>query len=185
MFACIFRIMNRSLIKCTIEQSSELAQLAEKTFRESFEAMNDPIDFQDYIMKAFNLEQIRKELAMKDSEFHLLYQDGQLVGYYKINIYRAQTDIRDDDGMELERIYVLSDFQGNGHGRYMIEAAKKHAQRQHKTYLWLGVWKENKDAVRFYQENGFTIFGEHPYYIGKDKQMDWLMRYDLITLPKN
>lgn len=177
--------MNRSLVKCTPEQSSELAQLAEKTFRESFEAMNDPIDFRDYIQKAFNLEQIRKELATNDSEFHLLYQNGQLVGYYKINIDEAQTDIKDKCGMELERIYVLSGFQGNGHGRYMIEAAKEQALRQHKSYLWLGVWKKNKDAVRFYQENGFKVFGEHPYYIGNDRQMDWLMRYDLITLPKN
>ena len=177
--------MNRNLIKCTLEHSSELAKLAEKTFRESFEAMNDPIDFQNYILKAFNLEQIRSELTTNDSEFHLLYQDKVLVGYFKINIYQAQTDIKDNEGMELERIYVLSDFQGNGHGRYMIEAAKEHAQRQHKNYLWLGVWKENKSAVRFYQENGFRIFGEHPYYIGNDKQIDWLMRYDLITLPKN
>ena len=177
--------MNRSLIKCTLEHSSELAKLAEKTFRESFEAMNDPIDFQNYILKAFNLEQIRSELTTNDSEFHLLYQDKVLVGYFKINIYQAQTDIKDNEGMELERIYVLSDFQGNGHGRYMIKAAKEHAHRQHKNYLWLGVWKENKSAVRFYQENGFRIFGEHPYYIGNDKQIDWLMRYDLITLPKN
>ena len=147
--------------------------------------MNDPIDFQNYILKAFNLEQIRSELTTNDSEFHLLYQDKVLVGYFKINIYQAQTDIKDNEGMELERIYVLSDFQGNGHGRYMIEAAKEHAKRQHKNYLWLGVWKENKSAVRFYQENGFRIFGEHPYYIGNDKQIDWLMRYDLITLPKN
>ena len=120
---------------------------------------------------------------MDNSEFHLLYQDGLLVGYFKINIHQAQTDIKDSDGMELERIYVLSEFQGNGHGRYMIQAAKEHARCKHKSYLWLGVWKKNKDAVRFYQENGFRIFGEHPYYIGNDRQMDWLMRYDLVTLP--
>ena len=177
--------MKRSLTKCTLDQSRVLAQLAEKTFRESFEAMNDPVDFEDYIQKAFNLKRIRKELSTDDSDFHLLYQEGLLAGYFKTNIYQAQTDIKDAEGMELERIYVLSEFQGNGHGRYMIEAAKEQARRLHKTYLWLGVWKENKDAVRFYQANGFRIFGEHPYYIGNDRQMDWLMRYDLITLPKN
>ena len=177
--------MKRSLSKCTLGQASLLAQLAEKTFRESFEEMNDPEHFEDYIQKAFNLEQVRRELSAKDSEFHLLYQDEHLVGYYKTNVHQAQTDIKETDGMELERIYVLSEFQGNGHGRYMIEHAKKHAQAQNKAYLWLGVWKKNKDAVRFYQDNGFSIFGEHPYYIGSDRQMDWLMLYDLITLLKN
>jgi ribosomal protein S18 acetylase RimI-like enzyme len=175
--------MNRSLTKCTLGQCEELALLAEKTFRESFQAMNDPDDFEDYIQKAFKPEQIRKELWTDDSDFYLLYQDGLLAGYFKTNICQAQTDIRDAEGMELERIYVLSEFQGNGLGRYMIEAAKEQALLLHKTYLWLGVWKENKDAVRFYQDNGFRIFGEHPYYIGNDRQMDWLMRYDLITFP--
>ena len=183
MFACIFEGMNRRLTKCSLEHSLQLAKLAEKTFRESFEVMNDPVEFQDYIDKAFNLKQIKSELSTDHSEFYFLYQDKHLVGFFKTNIYKAQTDIKDDKGMELERIYVLSEFQGNGHGRYMIEAAKEHAKLKQKYYLWLGVWKENKDAIRFYRENGFRIFGEHPYYIGNDRQMDWLMRYDLITLP--
>ena len=185
MFARIFMGMERSLIKCKLHQSSELAQLAEKTFREAFEALNDPEDFQYYITQAFDEDQIRKELSSEESEFHLLYQDNLLAGYYKTNVLQAQTEIKDSEGMELERIYVLSEYQGMGHGRFMLQAAKEKARSQAKTYLWLGVWKENTDAVRFYQENGFQIFGEHPYYIGKDRQMDWLMRFDLVNLPSN
>lgn len=185
LFARIFMGMERKLLTCSLQQASELAVLAEKTFREAFEAMNDPVDFQHYINQAFNEEQIRKELSTKASEFHLLYQDTFPAGYFKTNVSQAQTDIRDSEGMELERIYVLSEYQGNGHGRYMLQAAKEQARNQDKTYLWLGVWKENTEAVRFYRENGFEIFGEHPYYIGKDRQMDWLMRCDLVNLPGN
>jgi ribosomal protein S18 acetylase RimI-like enzyme len=51
-----------------------------------------------------------------------------------------------------------------------------------KDFVWLGVWEHNTAAIKFYQRHGFTKFGEHPYYVGNDKQMDWLMRIDLGNL---
>jgi len=56
---------------------------------------------------------------------------------------------------------------------------KQLALKTGKSFLWLGVWEKNIRAISFYKEHGFVKFGKHPYYIGKDKQMDWLMRYEL------
>ncbi len=207
--------MGRRIIQCSEEQLEELVQIAEKTFRDAFEAFNNPQDFQDYAEKAFHSNQILRELRQAGSSFYFLYDQGELVGYFKTNEYQAQTDIQDPEALELERIYVLPEHQGKGvryvprlqpgdqspigdlddqdryqshrqqHSQYMLNAVKKQALEMGKRYLWLGVWKENRDAVRFYESFGYRIFGEHPYYVGQDRQMDWLMRLDLITLPKN
>ena len=175
--------MGRQIVKCRDTHLNDLLIIAEQTFRDAFESMNNPEDFQQYIQTAFNKEQLRKELRTAGSSFYFLYVDHTLAGYFKTNEYEAQTDIKAPHAMELERIYVLPAYQGKGHGQFMLEWVKSRARSLGKQYLWLGVWKKNTDAVRFYESTGFSIFGEHPYYIGKDRQMDWLMRLDLITLP--
>jgi ribosomal protein S18 acetylase RimI-like enzyme len=76
---------------------------------------------------------------------------------------------------------VLEQFQGEQIGTKMLFKAIEIAFDKNKKHLWLGVWEKNTDAIRFYQKHGFLKFNTHPYYIGKDKQTDWLMRFDLST----
>ncbi len=38
----------------------------------------------------------------------------------------------------------------------------------------------NPDAIRLYERHHFKKFSKHPYYVGRDKQMDWLMKLDLV-----
>ena len=102
-----------------------------------------------------------------------------MVGYLKINFGTAQSDIEDDSALELERIYVSKEFQGRQIGSQTLTKVLELAKNQNKQYVWLGVWEQNQGAIRFYERYGFIKFGEHPYYIGSDKQTDWLMRYDL------
>lgn len=61
----------------------------------------------------------------------------------------------------------------------MLNEVKKIASHKQKTFLWLGVWEKNDRAIEFYQNHGFSKFGTHPYYIGEDKQTDWLMRFEM------
>ena len=79
---------------------------------------------------------------------------------------------------------MLEEFQGKKIGKQILLEALKLANQRGKEYIWLGVWQKNIDAIRFYEKHGFYTFDTHPYYIGKDKQTDWLMRYDLANFPK-
>ena len=47
-------------------------------------------------------------------------------------------------------------------------------------FLWLGVWEKNLSAIRFYEKNGFTAFGEHIFMLGTDPQRDVLMKYSSL-----
>ena len=102
-----------------------------------------------------------------------------MAGYLKLNEAPAQTDVRDAQSLEIERIYVSKDFQGEGLGRYLLEKATSIAMRREKKYIWLGVWEKNEKALRFYKRNGFCPIGAHVFMIGDDEQTDYLMRKDL------
>lgn len=165
--------------KCTIKDLDTLLKLSRKTFVDAFEAVNNPEDFWDYINKAFSRETIAAQLNDERSHFYFCLLKNTPVGYFKLNEAGAQTDINDPDSMELERIYVLENHQGKQLGKRFLEAIVAFAREKKTEYIWLGVWEENEDAIRFYERYGFTKFGKHNYVVGTDVQTDWLMRKEL------
>ena len=169
-------------IQCEVGQLDRLVEISKTTFIAAFQDQNDPTDFNSYIVRAFSRERLHAELLDTNTEFYLVYVEKALAAYFKLNSHDAQTDIKQKESMELERIYVLEDFQGQQLGKQLLQLVKRLAKAQGKTFLWLGVWEKNGRAIQFYQRHGFYKFGTHPYFIGTDEQTDWLMRYDLSTL---
>ena len=167
------------LRKCTSFDLEVLLWISKETFVDTFEKDNDPNDFQQYVESAFTKKKIEEELQNQDSDFYFIYVEQELAGYFKLNRAKAQTDVNDAKSIELERIYVLKAYQGKQIGRWMLEKAIEISKKQNGIqYLWLGVWERNTKAIRFYERNGFSKFDQHSFYIGKDEQIDWLMRLD-------
>ncbi|MDO1513004.1 GNAT family N-acetyltransferase [Maribacter confluentis] len=167
---------------CTLTDLKSLKEISEQTFIAAFEKDNNPQDFKNYISSAFALEKIKEELLDENSFFYFARIKDNIVGYFKLNINSAQTDIKKADYIELERIYVLPQYQGKGLGKKILNFIKRLPLVKHKERLWLGVWENNTKAINFYQNNGFVKFGTHPYLIGSDQQTDWLMGFKLSTL---
>ncbi|SDQ15791.1 GNAT family N-acetyltransferase [Flagellimonas zhangzhouensis] len=170
--------------KCTISDLEILTKVSKETFIDAFEKDNNPVDFQNYIQQAFSIKKITTELKNPNSHFYFVFDDNTLVGYFKLNTESAQTDVHDPTALEIERIYVLKEHQGKKIGAWMLQEIISLAHKMEKTFIWLGVWEHNTNAIRFYQRHGFQKFDEHPYFIGDDKQTDWLLRIRLKDFPQ-
>jgi ribosomal protein S18 acetylase RimI-like enzyme len=173
------------LQRCTIADLDQLREVSVKTFRDAFEKQNNPEDFQLYLQKAFNTDQLKGELLNPETIFYWAFAGNERVGYCKINEGSAQSELQDPDALELERIYVFKGYQGKGYGRSALNQILQLGREKAKNYLWLGVWEHNHRAIRFYKEYGFTTFDKHPYYIGSDRQMDWMMKIELNRASNN
>ena len=171
--------MDISLKPCGLADLDELRALSIRTYYEIFAALNTPEDMEEYLNRAFDREKLRRELEDKNSMFFFLRSGDKLTGYLKVNEAPSQTDVNDADSLEIERIYVSSEFQGEGLGRYLMEQAIAIAVERKKKYVWLGVWEKNKKAIRFYKKNGFYEIGTHTFVMGDDVQTDYIMRKDL------
>ena len=171
--------MSIALRKCTIRDFDVLRELSIKTYYETFAHLNTPEDMAAYLEDAFNVDKLMAELKDNNSEFYFLYYNEKLAGYLKLNEAPSQTDINDKSALEIERIYVSSEFQGEGLGRYLMEQAISMAAERNKKYAWLGVWEKNEKAIRFYKKNGFYEIGTHTFVMGEDVQNDYVMRKDL------
>lgn len=132
-----------------------------------------------YLGQAFNKNKLKKEIFDKYSFFYFLYKDDSLAGYLKINEYDSQSDIKDTNSMEIERIYIVKEFQGKGLGSILIEKAEDEAIKKKKNFLWLGVWGKNPRAIKFYESKGFYKIGTHSFILGDEEQRDYIMRKEL------
>lgn len=155
---------------------SELRPLAIQTFTESFAAYNTASDMQAYLNQAFSSSTLREELGAPRSYWFLAYLKGQPVAYLKLNEASAPLPHPTPYGLEVERIYVLQEAQGQGVGQALFDKALHMAQKLGLRELWLGVWEHNEGAIRFYQRNGCLQFGRKPFQLGLDLQTDFLMK---------
>ena len=164
---------------CHPKDLTLLRQISLETYVETFEAVNTPANMQSYLQQAFNTQRLSDELAEPHSQFFLAYKHDQVTGYFKINNGSAQTEFNDPNALELERIYVLRRYQGQGLGQQLLNAVINIANEQQKQWLFLGVWEHNQKALAFYQRNGFYRIGQHIFNMGDDPQTDYLLRKDL------
>ena len=165
-----------SLVKCQPSDLEELAELARTTFYDTFAPFNKPENINQYVAKAFSQEAVRRELNEPGSAFYYLFDHEILVGYMKLNEAPSQTDLNDPSSLEIERIYVKAQYQNKGYGKVMMDKAIEMGEESKLKYIWLGVWDQNKGAIRFYERNGFIKFAEHPFQMGDEQQTDYLMK---------
>ena len=85
--------------------------------------------------------------------------DGRIVGLAGIEPIRQRikTKHRASFGISIERVYW-----GLGIGDAMTKACIECAKAAGYTQLELGVYSENRNAVRLYEKNGFKAYGVQP-----------------------
>jgi ribosomal protein S18 acetylase RimI-like enzyme len=163
------------IVKVTPDDVDALVQLSRKTFYESFHHLNKPENMDAYMNKAFTREKLLSELHHPYTDFYFAMDHDKIIGYVKLNRKDAQSEFHEGDSMEIERIYVDSAYQGSGLGTLLLNKARETALECGCNFIWLGVWEENPNAIRFYRRNGFEIYSSHQFQMGDDVQTDMLM----------
>ena len=165
--------------RVTIDQISQLQKIGRQTFYETFSSSNTKENMKNYLEEGFSIEKLTHELNDKNAEFYFAKLDDQVIGYLKLNFGASQTELKDDKGLEIERIYVLQEYHGKKVGQILYDKAIDVARQKNAEYVWLGVWEENPRAINFYKKNGFVEFDKHIFKLGDDEQTDIMMKLEL------
>lgn len=159
-----------------IQDVEKLREIGMKTFTETFSSDNSAENMKEYLENGFSIKKLTSELTDKNAEFYFAEIDGKVIGYLKINFGQSQTEIKDHNALEIERIYVSKDYHGQKIGQNLYHKAIELAKEKNVEYVWLGVWEENPRAIRFYEKNGFVAFDKHIFKLGNDEQTDIMMK---------
>ena len=165
--------------KVNLQDVEKLKEIGKLTFAETFSSENSEEDMLEYLEEGFSTEKLKTELTDKNAEFYFAVLDDKVIGYLKVNFGQSQTEIKDINALEIERIYVLKEFHGKKIGQILYNKAIDLAKERSLKYVWLGVWEQNPRAIKFYEKNGFVAFDKHIFKLGKDEQTDIMMKLEL------
>ena len=165
--------------KVSLSDLIQLQKIGRQTFYETFAVLNTEENMSTYLEKSFSIDKLTAELNEKDSEFYFASIDNNVIGYLKLNFGQAQTELKHDNSLEIERIYVLKEFHGKKVGQFFYDKALEVARLKKVDYVWLGVWEKNPRAISFYKKNGFVEFDKHIFVVGDDEQTDIMMKLTL------
>ncbi len=163
-----------------IQDIEQLQAIGRQTFAETFAESNSAEDMAKYLEEAYAHDKLSAELTDPNSEFYLASLEQEVIGYLKLNFGNAQTELKDNKALEIERIYVAKAFHGKKLGQLLYDKAIEVAKEKMVDYVWLGVWEENHRAIQFYTKNGFVAFDKHVFVLGNDAQTDIMMKLELI-----
>jgi len=164
-----------SIRRAAPADAARLAELAARTFAETYAPHNDPEDMAAHITARYSEAKQAEELADPAASYLLAELDGRLVGYAYVAAGRAPGAIPLDPPVGVGRFYVASDWHGLGVAQRLMAECVAEARRRGGRTLWLGVWQENPRAIAFYRKAGFQIVGTTSFRLGSQVQDDHVM----------
>ena len=132
-----------------------------------------------FLMANFSKKSINEQLEDNRNFFLIARQNNEDVGYVKLKENNKPFHDKSINAVEMERIYVLKEFQGAGIGKNLLDKCLAFAKLRKYPVMWLGVWEKNLKALQFYQKQGFVVFGSHLFDLGDEQQSDYLLKKDL------
>ena len=155
--------------------AAALAELAERTFRDAFGAMNTPENVALHCATHYGEPFQTREILDPSVSTLVCEQEGQLIGYVQLRWGAPPVTFAALKPLEIQRLYVDRRWHGSGVAQSLMAAAFELAERGAADQIWLGVWEHNPRATAFYRKCGFTEIGQQVFLLGNDAQRDLVM----------
>ena len=152
-----------------------LAELAERTFRETYTAHNTPENMAAYVAGHFGAD--RQAAELRDPAMTTLVAEvaGRPAGYAQLLRSQPPSSVTGPAPVEILRFYVDRPWHGLGVAQTLMAAALAAARAGGARTAWLGVWERNERAIAFYRKSGFRDVGTHTFVLGGDHQRDYVL----------
>ena len=165
--------------RATTADAALLAEVAARTFYDTFADSNTPEDMEKFLSSTYSEEIQRKEIEDGTMTTLLAECDGTLAGFAQIKMAKAPECVKGPSPIEIKRFYVDKPFHGRGVAQELMRTAEEIARDAGAKTIWLGVWEHNDRAIAFYRKIGFFPVGNQPFLVGTDLQTDLVLERPL------
>ncbi|MBS1610514.1 MAG: GNAT family N-acetyltransferase [Bacteroidetes bacterium] len=170
--------MNILIKEAGAGEAGLICQIGIQTYKDHFARIWTEDGLRNYLHSHFNSEKLNADLTDNTIKYFIASTGNQPIGFIKIKLKRPLPCAPFDKGLELEKIYVLKEYVGQGSGEAMLHFVIDFARKLSATFIWLCSLKTNPKANRFYERHGFTIEGSIEFETDKIKPDMWVMRCD-------
>lgn len=160
---------NLKIRQATISDVHIISALGITTCYEAYFELDPSPDLAEYCVNFFSLPQLTIELEDANSTFLIAELNGRAVGYAKLREGKKIECLKDENAIEVQRIYVLEKLKGKNVGKALMEKCCEIGKEKDYETLWLGVWDKNIAAQKFYEKLGFENAGTTDFSDGKNE----------------
>ena len=156
-------------------EAAEVAELAERTFRDTFAHLNSAQDMDQHCRKSYGESVQAGEIRDPTCTTLVCELGRRLIAYGQLRWQAAPPCVVGNRPAEIRRIYVDAPWHGKGVAWTLMSALIDEGKAGGADVAWLGVWERNPRAIAFYEKSGFDVVGEHVFVLGDDPQRDLVL----------
>ncbi|NCP20246.1 MAG: GNAT family N-acetyltransferase [Erythrobacter sp.] len=159
----------------TLADTAALATLGRESFCAAFAHLYRPEDLRAFLDRAYAEVEVAEEIA-DDRYIHRLADDGaRLLGFVKMSAPSGYAEHSDAaNPIALGQLYTQPDVTGKGIGAALMEWAIAESVARGHDAIQLSVWSENYGAQRFYQRYGFGKIADIDFWVGQQRDEEFL-----------
>jgi len=161
-----------SIRRANSGDAAALAEIAARTFSDTFAALNTAEDMAAHLRNAYSTELQRAEIESGQMHTLLGERAGRLCAYAQLRAGATPGCVPPSRTIELWRFYLDKSEIGSGAAHQLMAAVLDEAEKSAAQTIWLGVWQHNLRAIAFYRKHGFRDIGNHVFRLGSDEQTD-------------
>jgi ribosomal protein S18 acetylase RimI-like enzyme len=152
-----------------------LSSLAVRTYIDAFGYSFTKEDLNAHLQN--NLSQKNFELILKRDTILLAEVNEKVIGFIQFGITDDFYETNNICNWVIHRLYVLNEFQHQGIGGSLMQAALDQMKSEKAERIYLDVWEHNPGAVRFYQRYGFKVIRKRDFVVasGAPTNQDLIM----------
>lgn len=156
------------------KDASLLAELGARTFRNSSPHTRLE-DVESYVRENFTRDKLLAYLSAKHSAALILENNGQAIGYAFLSPAQESNPLAPLRSIQIKQFYILEEWTGRRLGDVLMSRCCEHATALGVESIWLTVWKNNEQAIHFYERWGFRNVGTCDFIVGNDIQEDFVL----------
>lgn len=119
-------------------------------------------EYANFITKQFSEERLQELISQHSDCLIVAEYKGNLVGVAEIE-FNKKSPLGNLVATELNKLYILEWFCGQGIGYRLLEEAEKIVREKGLNEMWLWVYEENHRAIQFYERQNFVCIGNAPF----------------------
>ncbi len=171
--------MKMEIITGKIDHAPAIAYIGRTAFRKAFGLLfNSCTELEEYLDYTYGIDKIVGSIRKENNVYFLATADGLPVGFAKVKRHSLNDQLDSVFQAELQKLYVLKEYQGCGVGQLLLDAVTRFVQSFEPECLWLDTYVGNEKAIRFYERNGFRKAGTYHFTIGSQT-----FEYFLMAMP--
>lgn len=163
--------------------AAALSGMASAAFVEAYGGTSPEHDLLRHVDAHFSEAAILAAMQEPEVAYLLAEDDDGIGGLAKLRDSDLPELVPAAPALEVQQIYVATEYQRRGIGGLLMDAAVEEARRRGVIGIWLSVWRRADWAVSFYRKFGFEPLGEVPFMLADTRYTDYLMWLPLDRRP--